>query len=107
MIEHGGDQEYLKGDLMSGTKVRVAVCLLVALTLVSCATGQNRSSVDEAALRAAAGASGEWLTVGRDYAETHYSPLQQIDTTTVARLGLAWSYGTHSLRGLEATPLVS
>src|SRR6185436_16293974 len=34
---------------------------------------------------------GEWLTYGRDQAETHFSPLTQISTTTVTRLARAWS----------------
>ena len=48
-----------------------------------------------------------WLSYGRDYAETRFSPLQQIDADNAARLGLAWSYDTGALRGLEATPLVA
>jgi quinohemoprotein ethanol dehydrogenase len=65
--------------------------------------------VDDAALRDASKNSGEWLTYGRDYAETHYSPLKQIDVSNVKRLGLAWSMETQSPSGgrIEATPLVS
>ena len=51
--------------------------------------------------------AGEWLTYGRDYAETHFSPLDQINTKNVARLSLAWSYVTDAPQGtVEATPLV-
>ena len=32
-----------------------------------------------------------WPAFGRTFGEGHYSPLKQIDETTVARLGLAWS----------------
>ncbi|HLF09757.1 MAG TPA: PQQ-dependent dehydrogenase, methanol/ethanol family [Gammaproteobacteria bacterium] len=63
--------------------------------------------VDDAALVNAANSGDEWLTYGRDYAETRFSPLDQINSDNVARLGLAWYYDTDSLRGLEATPLVS
>ena len=50
----------------------------------------------------------EWLSYGRDYGETHYSPLDQINATNVERLGLAWSWNIQGDRGrLEATPLVS
>ncbi len=31
----------------------------------------------------------EWLTYGGDYAETHFSPLDQIDDSNVERLGRA------------------
>jgi len=63
--------------------------------------------VDDTALNQTGKARGEWLTYGLDYAETRYSPLQQIDVTNVGRLGLAWSanIGTGG-GGQEATPLV-
>jgi quinohemoprotein ethanol dehydrogenase len=32
-----------------------------------------------------------WISYGRTYAETHASPLKQINTSNVARLGLVWS----------------
>ena len=32
-----------------------------------------------------------WPTYGGTYSETHFSPLQQIDASSVARLGLAWT----------------
>jgi quinohemoprotein ethanol dehydrogenase len=63
--------------------------------------------VDDAALVNAAASGDEWLTYGRDYAETRFSPLDQIDSGNVERLGLAWDYETDSVRGLEATPLVA
>jgi quinohemoprotein ethanol dehydrogenase len=68
--------------------------------------GYAAQPVDDARLTAAA-SSAEWLTIGRDYAETRFSPLTQINSSNVGRLGLAWSYDTQSLRGLEATPLVA
>ena len=50
----------------------------------------------------------EWLTYGGDYAETHYSPLDEVDRSTVGRLGLAWAWEITGTAGtLEATPLVS
>ena len=81
---------------------------MVALLVSPVCFGQTRiPQVDDAALRSAASSPDQWLTIGRDYAETRFSPLRQIDSSNVRRLGLAWSYDTHSLRGLEATPLVS
>jgi quinohemoprotein ethanol dehydrogenase len=74
--------------------------------LVWVAAGQQARRVDDAAIRRAA--PEEWLSHGRDYAETHYSPLKQIDDKNVSRLGLAWTYDTDSAPGsLEAAPLVS
>jgi quinohemoprotein ethanol dehydrogenase len=52
--------------------------------------------------------SREWLTYGGNYAETRYSPLRQIDSSNVGRLGLAWTYAIGSGGGnQEATPLFS
>jgi len=58
-------------------------------------------------LKRAASQPDEWLTYGRDYAETHYSPLKQIDDKNVSRLGLAWSCETQTQGAFEDTPLVA
>ncbi|MGE3886913.1 MAG: PQQ-dependent dehydrogenase, methanol/ethanol family [Vicinamibacterales bacterium] len=50
--------------------------------------------------------AGEWLTYGRDYAETHHSALTRIDLSNVARLGVAWSVEVGSQGKLETTPIV-
>ena len=47
-----------------------------------------------------------WPTYGRDYAETHHSPLTRIDETNIARLKLAWAADIGSEGKVEATPLV-
>ena len=47
-----------------------------------------------------------WLSVGRDYGETRFSPLTHIDADNVKRLGLAWFYDLDTHRGQEATPVV-
>ena len=50
---------------------------------------------------------GSWLSYGRSQSETRYSPLKQIDTSNVNRLGLAWSYVAGAGGGnQEGTPLV-
>jgi PQQ-dependent dehydrogenase (methanol/ethanol family) len=44
---------------------------------------------------------------GLDAAETHYSPLTQIDTRNVTRLGLAWATDLDAFPGqIQGTPLV-
>jgi len=61
--------------------------------------------VDEALINAP---EAEWLNYGRDYAGTHFSPLDQINESSVGQLGLAWSYDTGAYPGqLEGTPLMS
>ena len=63
-------------------------------------------AVDSARLRQAP--ADEWLSYGRDQAETHFSPLKQIDATNVSRLSLAFTSDTESPAGnLEATPIVA
>jgi quinohemoprotein ethanol dehydrogenase len=75
----------------------LAVCILAA---------QQPRRVDNKALLDPP--KGEWLNYGRDYAGTHYSPLDQITASNVKKLGLAWAYDTHSYAGqLEGTPIVS
>lgn len=62
--------------------------------------------VDRQRLIAADQHPGDWMTIGRDFGKGHFSPLTQINKKTVGRLGLAWQYDTHTVRGLEATPVV-
>ncbi len=48
----------------------------------------------------------DWPTYGRDYAETHYSPLDQINESNVGELTTAWTFDTRTNGNLEATPIV-
>lgn len=49
---------------------------------------------------------GEWLSYGRTYNEQRFSPLMQINRSSVGKLGLAWWAQFDTDRGQEATPLV-
>lgn len=66
------------------------------------------TKVDDTALRSVAQGKGEeWLSYGFTPQETRYTPLDQINASNVARLGLAWSYDVGpGGGGQEATPLV-
>ncbi|HEY7546084.1 MAG TPA: PQQ-binding-like beta-propeller repeat protein, partial [Blastocatellia bacterium] len=57
-------------------------------------------------LRRADERTGEWITHGRNYAETRFSPLSKINSQNVSSLGLAWAFDTETNRGLEATPII-
>jgi len=92
---------------MARKELAATTILFLGLAATICSGETKPAQVDDAALRNAASAPNEWLTIGRDYAETRFSPLRQITSTNVTRLGLAWSYDPGSLRGLEATPLVA
>lgn len=49
---------------------------------------------------------GEWHSQARDYANTRYSPLDQITTENVAKLRVAWTFSDGTQNGHEAAPLV-
>jgi len=51
------------------------------------------------------GASEDWASHGGAEDESGYSRLSQINTTTVEKLGLAWSIDLDDERTLQATPL--
>jgi quinohemoprotein ethanol dehydrogenase len=69
------------------------IALFGSLTVCAAFTQQSHR-VDQNALKHAASQPNEWLTYGRDYAETHYSPLKEINDQNVSRLGHAWSWET-------------
>ncbi|MDQ6648343.1 MAG: PQQ-dependent dehydrogenase, methanol/ethanol family, partial [Pseudomonadota bacterium] len=50
--------------------------------------------------------AGEWHSQARDYANSRYSPLHEIDTGNVGKLRLAWTFSDGTLHGHEAAPLV-
>ena len=103
-----------------------ALALLLALLLGGCGRGpagdagatlepggeaaapatEAFGAVDRTRLLAADSEPGNWFTLGRDFGESRYSPLDLIDETNVAELGFAWEYRTGTRRGLEATPIV-
>ncbi|MBL4864991.1 MAG: PQQ-dependent dehydrogenase, methanol/ethanol family [Pseudomonadales bacterium] len=47
-----------------------------------------------------------WLSHGRTYSEQRYSPLDKVNDSNAAELGLAWYYDIPIKRGMEATSLV-
>src|SRR5438309_12072050 len=49
---------------------------------------------------------GQWPMAARDYANTRYSELDQINTGNASRLQLAWTFSVGADRGQEAAPLV-
>src|SRR5678816_4109429 len=67
---------------------------------------------DSTGLHGQAGAAkGEWPSYGADQANTHYSPLAQIDASNFNRLEVAWRFKTDALGPrpeyqFESTPLM-
>jgi quinohemoprotein ethanol dehydrogenase len=79
---------------------------LSALLAMALSVGCGRDPEKAIAAPGDGGAPSEWVTYGRTASEQRFSPLTQIDESTVSRLGLAWSFDLGTLRALEATPLV-
>ena len=98
----------------SGLRALAAPALALALLLTACGARDGDASseptafgqIDRTRLLAADSNPGDWLTTGRDFGKGHYSPLDQINRDSVARLGFAWEYAAGTRRGLEATPIV-
>jgi PQQ-dependent dehydrogenase (methanol/ethanol family) len=84
------------------------ISVLVFATGAAFAQAPKPGRVDDTTLRNAAKSNGDdWLSYGFTPQETRYTPLSQINTTNVSRLGLAWSFEVGpGGGGQEATPLV-
>jgi len=103
---------------MKSARFRIAIAIALAAAAFLVASRSEKilaqtkpaetayGQIDRARLLAADKHPDEWLTSGRDFGKSHYSPLAQINKETVSRLGFAWGYHTHTIRGLEATPIV-
>ena len=53
---------------------------------------QNTKRINDNALKDAGKNKEDWISYNRDWSETRFSPLDQINATNVAKLGLAWSF---------------
>jgi PQQ-dependent dehydrogenase (methanol/ethanol family) len=49
---------------------------------------------------------GQWVMPAKNYASTRFSGLDEINTQTVGRLGVSWTFSTGMVAGHEAAPLV-
>jgi quinohemoprotein ethanol dehydrogenase len=85
---------------------RRLVSLVLLCVVAGCTNADSVDRVDDARLVVADRDSANWLTYGRTYNEQRFSPLRQINDSTVARLGLVWSHELPTTRGVEATPIV-
>lgn len=75
---------------------------LLALALATTATAEQVTSGgvirDDRA--------GDWVSHGRTHSEQRFSPLEEITTDNIDRLGLSWYIDLPEKRSLQATPLV-
>jgi PQQ-dependent dehydrogenase (methanol/ethanol family) len=92
-----------------GVKWLYVFALLVSM-MAWVAVAQNTKRIDDNALRDAAKSKEDWISYNRDWSETRFSPLDQINDKNVASLGLAWSFDIPNVGAgnrQEATHLVA
>ena len=63
-------------------------------------------NVTHARLLQAQSDTNDWLTGGRDYRQSYYSPLTDINKRNVRQLGFAWEYDIGPKAIFESTPIV-
>ncbi|MHC4854738.1 MAG: outer membrane protein assembly factor BamB family protein, partial [Planctomycetota bacterium] len=91
---------------MRSTVLRSLPALLPLLVTTACTAPEPAPFVDDAAL-ADESETEDWLAYGRTYSEQRFSPLEQINASTVADLEVDWYLDLPSDRGLVSTPLVA
>jgi PQQ-dependent dehydrogenase (methanol/ethanol family) len=88
--------------IRSLTATPAALASLAALavmpTLAAAQGGQDLAAMSKD--------SKQWVMTGRTFDLQRYSPLNQITTSNVNQLGVAWTMSTGTLRGHEGNPLV-
>jgi hypothetical protein len=91
-------KELLPWRLPSFCSESLSIRIGISLTLVILATAPRADG---------AASSDEWPYYGHDQLEQRYSPANEINQSTVGKLGLAWSQEVNSDRGQESTPIVA
>ncbi len=84
---------------------RPAVAVLLVLTTAPRAA-QSARTVD-GALIGNESAGDDWASYGRTYSENHSSPLEEISTASIGRLGLAWSHDLGVRQRADSQPLAA
>jgi len=81
---------------------RTALAAATLTLLAACEQGYEPPAIDTAVI----GAGDNWDNPAGDWAESHFSRLEDINAANVETLGLAWEYDLGTARVQEATPLV-
>jgi len=84
----------------------VSLLLVASPWWIPSAIAQDAARVDQARLINAEQDTANWITHGGTPDEQHYSALDQINTSNISRLGLAWYGDFDTNLGQEGTPLV-
>ncbi|MGV3590677.1 MAG: PQQ-dependent dehydrogenase, methanol/ethanol family [Gammaproteobacteria bacterium] len=93
------------------TRLQRSIHAIAAGTLLLCASQAFTQNGDAAAVDAerllnADSERGNWMSYGRTYDEKRFSPIDQINDTNVAQLGLQWFVDLPTNQNVETTPLV-
>ncbi|PXX30526.1 quinohemoprotein ethanol dehydrogenase [Arenibacter sp. ARW7G5Y1] len=92
-------------------KVRRPICniciLLILIGIVGC-NPKNKTigNITEERILNADNEPESWLTGGRDYKQTYYSPLNDINKKNIDHLGFGWQYDIDFETAFQATPIV-
>jgi quinohemoprotein ethanol dehydrogenase len=84
---------------------RLCGLVLLSAALTVFAGCQSTGRLSSARMIAADADGTNWPAFGRTYSERFASPLQQIDTSNVAKLGLAWSLDLPGITNGATVPL--
>jgi lanthanide-dependent methanol dehydrogenase len=79
------------------------IACLILLSLTGCLAASAQTTI---APSATAPENGQWTSPAKDYANSRYSGLDEINTGNVAQLKVAFSFSTGVNRGQESAPLV-
>jgi quinohemoprotein ethanol dehydrogenase len=82
--------------------LRLTLAAAALLLLAACDRGYQPPAIDTSVI----GAGDDWDNPGGDWAESHFSRLEDITAANVGKLGLAWEYDLGTARVQEATPVV-
>ncbi|MDB5506805.1 MAG: Pyrrolo-quinoline quinone [Devosia sp.] len=90
---------------MSARKFVYAVCVLLCVLLCA-VTSSVAQQLPAPPPSAAPSENGEWTMPAKNYANTRFSDLAEINVDTVGALKVAWTFSTGVNRGQESSPLV-
>ncbi len=99
MVRFNSTSDVVRGSGMTRLRMYLALALVAATSSPASSAAVEKDS--GARIIAADAEPQNWLSTGRNYQETRYSPLDQINTGNVADLKLAWFYDLDTHLGQE------
>jgi alcohol dehydrogenase (cytochrome c) len=84
----------------------VLLATILVPLLTACSSSPASDTTGAPAKSTASDEDKQWTMQNKNYASTRYSGLDQINTSTVKNLKVAWTFSTGVLRGHEGGPLV-